>query len=60
MNEVKNDSGFSEAVRVEESSTLAFRGNFAHTVDEKGRVSLPSDFRKILQSKNETSIVLTN
>ncbi len=61
MNEVKNDSGFSEAVRVEgESSTLAFRGNFAHTVDEKGRVSLPSDFRKILQGANEQSIVITN
>jgi len=37
-----------------------FRGNFVHTVDEKGRVSLPSDFRKILSSCSEKSIVLTN
>jgi MraZ protein len=38
----------------------AFRGNFTHTVDEKGRVSLPADFRRILVSNNEDKVVITN
>lgn len=28
---------------------VTFRGNFSHSIDDKGRVSLPVDFRKILQ-----------
>ena len=38
----------------------AFRGNFTHSLDEKGRVSLPSEFRRILSVNHEESIVLTN
>ena len=38
----------------------SFHGNFNHTVDDKGRVNLPSEFRRILQEHNESSIVLTN
>ncbi|MGI6524849.1 MAG: division/cell wall cluster transcriptional repressor MraZ [Bdellovibrionota bacterium] len=61
MDEVKNDSGFSDALSEGElSPSLSFRGNFVHSVDEKGRVSLPSEFRKILASNNESRIVLTN
>ncbi|MCB0334592.1 MAG: hypothetical protein KDD55_13900, partial [Bdellovibrionales bacterium] len=39
---------------------LSFRGNFIHTIDEKGRVSLPAEFRKILSERGEESVVLTN
>ena len=38
----------------------SFRGNFTHSLDDKGRVSLPAEFRKILQEKNENSVVVTN
>ncbi|MCB0340524.1 MAG: division/cell wall cluster transcriptional repressor MraZ, partial [Bdellovibrionales bacterium] len=38
----------------------SFRGNFVHTLDEKGRISLPSDFRAILETRAEESVVLTN
>lgn len=36
------------------------RGNFTHSVDTKGRVSLPSEFRKVLSARNESSVVITN
>lgn len=39
---------------------LSFRGNFTHTIDDKGRVSLPAEFRKILADGNQHSVVLTN
>lgn len=38
----------------------SFRGNFSHSLDEKGRVSLPAEFRRILQDADETAVVLTN
>ena len=41
-------------------SPQSFRGNFDHAVDEKGRVSLPADFRRILQEAGESRVVLTN
>lgn len=41
-------------------SIYSFRGNFTHALDEKGRVSLPADFRRLLQERSEKSIVLTN
>lgn len=37
-----------------------FRGNFTHCLDDKGRVSLPVEFRKILYQNKENSVVLTN
>ena len=39
---------------------LSFRGSFSHSVDTKGRVSLPADFRKILSERKEESVVVTN
>jgi MraZ protein len=38
----------------------AFRGNFSHTFDEKGRINLPAEFRRILNEYGEDRIVLTN
>ncbi len=38
----------------------AFRGNFSHNIDQKGRISLPSEFRQALNQKNEQAVVLTN
>jgi MraZ protein len=38
----------------------SFRGNFTHGIDDKGRISLPSEFRRVLSAKNEEAVVLTN
>ena len=38
----------------------AFRGNFTHTIDEKGRISLPVDFRRALSQSGDLNVVLTN
>ena len=40
--------------------TYGFKGSFEHSLDDKGRVSLPSSFRQVLSQKNSNSIVLTN
>jgi MraZ protein len=42
------------------SPPVTFRGNFTHTIDEKGRVSLPSEFRRVLSERREGSVVVTN
>lgn len=41
-------------------NTISFRGNFTHAIDDKGRVSLPSEFRKVLGARNESGVVITN
>ena len=41
-------------------SFVVFRGNSTHAVDEKGRVSLPADFRRVISDRGEKSVVLTN
>jgi len=38
----------------------AYRGSFTHTVDDKGRVSLTVEFRRILQEQGENRVVITN
>jgi len=38
---------------------LMFRGSFEHSVDSKGRVSVPSRFREILAERYEGKLVLT-
>jgi MraZ protein len=37
-----------------------FRGRFEHTIDGKGRISIPSKFREILSEKYEDRVVVTN
>ncbi len=37
-----------------------FTGSFFHTMDNKGRVSIPSRYRDILQERQDRQLVLTN
>jgi MraZ protein len=37
-----------------------FRGTFEHTIDDKGRVSVPARFREIVQATNDDRLVITN
>ncbi|MBI3303960.1 MAG: cell division/cell wall cluster transcriptional repressor MraZ, partial [Deltaproteobacteria bacterium] len=36
-----------------------FRGSFEHTIDEKGRVSIPVKFREIVLGRQDERLVLT-
>lgn len=65
------DSAQGDAYESESSSSLvsssdmsrrcvSFRGNCVHSVDDKGRVSLPSEFRRVLQARSQRAVVLTN
>jgi len=38
---------------------VAFRGSFEHTVDEKGRVSIPAKFREVLTRLQDDQLVVT-
>jgi len=37
-----------------------FRGRYEHTIDSKGRISIPSKFREILSKKFDDRLVITN
>jgi len=37
-----------------------FRGRFEHTIDFKGRVSIPAKFRELLSEKYDDHIIMTN
>jgi MraZ protein len=39
---------------------VSFRGNCIHSLDDKGRVSLPSEFRRVLGEGERRGVVLTN
>ncbi len=37
-----------------------FRGRYEHTIDTKGRLSIPSRFREVLLGKGDERLVITN
>jgi len=37
-----------------------FRGSFEHGIDDKGRVQIPARFREMLQSSEDSRVVITN
>ncbi len=37
-----------------------FRGRFIHTIDAKGRISIPSKFREVLKKEYDERLVVTN
>jgi len=39
---------------------MRFIGRFPHTIDEKGRLSIPSRFRQTLQDRGQNVLVLTD
>lgn len=42
------------------SESIMFRGNYDHTIDRKGRLSIPARFRDVLTSKNSNHLMVTN
>jgi MraZ protein len=41
-------------------SAILFRGRFEHSIDDKGRLSIPARFREIIVDNHNGRIVLTN
>jgi MraZ protein len=39
---------------------MMFRGRFEHTIDTKGRVSIPARFRDTLATQDEERLIVTN
>jgi MraZ protein len=45
---------------VEDSGVIEFSGRHFHSMDNKGRVSIPSGYREILREQQDRQLVLTN
>ena len=43
-----------------EGGDTPFRGSFFHSLDDKGRVSLPATFRSALNELDQSKVILTN
>jgi MraZ protein len=43
-----------------EGKTALFHGRFDHSIDEKGRVSIPVRFREVLESAGQQVLYITN
>ncbi len=50
----------SDRVAPRGGASLFFRGTFEHSVDDKGRVSVPAPFRQVIAQRAESLLVLTN
>jgi len=37
-----------------------FRGRFEHTIDSKGRISIPAKYRELLMEKHDDRLIVTN
>src|SRR3989338_1873517 len=37
-----------------------FRGRFEHTIDQKGRISIPARFRELLATQDDERLIVTN
>jgi MraZ protein len=45
---------------VHRGGTGVFSGRFDHSIDEKGRVSIPAKFREVLERENHDRLYITN
>ncbi len=55
--------GAGKPVPIEDDAAVvgqSFLGNYSHTLDDKGRVNLPAEFRRVLADLQQATIVLTN
>ena len=67
MSDSSNNNKLGGAVKSDLADVIAgeavhagFYGNYEHSIDSKGRVSLPSNFRALLNKADQETIVLTN